>query len=171
MALLMERLDEKEFHFLEGTYEKAITKELLMSQIENVTSSEEYIDLTAKIEIIKNELKRKSWTSKFFLSYKQYVEVMLEFIAAERTSDWNLHLQSVSKMLNLFAATGHGNYAKTARLYLQDMYQLPQTHPQLYAFFKEGRHTCYGENIPAMETLLAFIIYYYINIAPLVVIF
>ena len=56
----MERLDEKEFHFLEGTYEKAITKELLMSQIENVTSSEEYIDLTAKIEIIKNELKRKS---------------------------------------------------------------------------------------------------------------
>jgi hypothetical protein len=42
-------------------------------------------------------------------------------VRAERTSDWNLHLVGMSRMLNLFAATGHINYAKCARLYLQMM--------------------------------------------------
>lgn len=44
-------------------------------------------------------------------------------------------------MLNLYAATGHGNYAKSARLYLQEMMRLPETHPWLYALFFKGHHT------------------------------
>ena len=35
-------------------------------------------------------------------------------------------------MLNLFAATGHINYAKSGRLYLQLMMDLPNKHPWLY---------------------------------------
>ena len=44
-------------------------------------------------------------------------------------------------MLNLFAATGHINYAKSACLYLQEMRKLPETHPWLYAQFINGHHT------------------------------
>ena len=59
----------------------------------------------------------------------------------ERTGDWNLHLVSVSKMLNLFAATGHINYAKSARLYLQQMIELPHKHPWLHKCFQDhGLH-------------------------------
>ena len=43
---------------------------------------------------------------------------------AERRGDWDGHLNAVRKLLNLFAATGHFNYSKSARLYLQIMYQL-----------------------------------------------
>ena len=57
------------------------------------------------------------------------------FIRAERTSNWNLHLISVERMLPLFAATGHIHYAKSARLYLQMMLNLPNDAPWLYEQF------------------------------------
>ena len=45
-------------------------------------------------------------------------------------------------MINLFAATGHMNYAKSARLYLQKMLDLPNEHPWLHrCFTEEGYHT------------------------------
>jgi len=43
-------------------------------------------------------------------------------------------------MLNLFAATGHINYAKSARLYLQQMHELPTDHPSVYQYFEQGHH-------------------------------
>ena len=63
------------------------------------------------------------------------------FIFAERMSDWVLHLDVLSEMLNLFAATGHTNYAKSARLYVQEMRKLPETHPWLHEQFMIGHHT------------------------------
>ena len=58
--------------------------------------------------------------------YMDYVYLVKTFIVAERTSDWELHMYVLTKMLNLFAATGHTNYARCARLYLQEMRKLPQ---------------------------------------------
>jgi hypothetical protein len=57
-------------------------------------------------------------------------------------------------MLNLFAATGHINYAKCARLYLQKMNELPETHPWLHQQFVEGKHavTRTGNNWTAVPT-------------------
>ena len=69
------------------------------------------------------------------------------FIAAERTGNWQNHLGSTAKMLNLFAATGHSNYAKSARLYLQMMKELPTTFPDLYEQFShKGYHTVRRSN-------------------------
>ena len=45
-------------------------------------------------------------------------------------------------MLNFFAATGHVNYAKSARMYLQMMLQLPVKYSDLYERFStEGYYT------------------------------
>ena len=71
----------------------------------------------------------------------EYIEIAKLFIAAERSSNWELHLYAVSKMLNIFAATGRGNYAKSARLYLQDMRDLEKSHQFLYNEFMGGKHT------------------------------
>ena len=49
-----------------------------------------------------------------------------------------MHLHVLSKMPNFFAATGHINYAKSARLYFQQMSKLPETHPWLYNEFVNG---------------------------------
>ncbi|GAB1600094.1 hypothetical protein Ahia01_000286900 [Argonauta hians] len=63
------------------------------------------------------------------------------FIRAKRTFDWSMHLHGVSNMLNLFAATGHVNYTKSSQLYLQNMLELPKSHPCLYKKFAEdGMH-------------------------------
>ena len=77
-------------------------------------------------------------TAQLWLQYKQYVSVLKTFITAERTADWHLHLAALMQMLNLFAATGHTHYAKSARLYLQMMTDLPSTHPWLYEKLSAG---------------------------------
>ena len=67
---------------------------------------------------------------------------MKDYISAERTGNWHLHLQTVQKMINLFAATAHINYAKSAKLHLQNMTELQQKHPWLYKQFSQyGFHT------------------------------
>ena len=48
-----------------------------------------------------------------------------------------MHLVAVEKVINLFAATGHVHYAKSSRLYLQIMLELPKDHPWLYRCFTE----------------------------------
>lgn len=77
-------------------------------------------------------------TAKLWLQYLEYIGLLKMFIRAERTGDWHLHLNCISRMLNLFAATGHTNYAKSARLYLQQMSDLPNTSPWLYQQFSAG---------------------------------
>ena len=64
------------------------------------------------------------------------VGILKKSIKAERTGRFDLHLQSVA----FFAAAGHHNYAKSARLYLQQMMALKDTHPKVYQDYQEGHH-------------------------------
>ncbi|MES9882369.1 MAG: hypothetical protein ABW185_15970 [Sedimenticola sp.] len=102
-------------------------------------------DLTAlneAVESTKTVLSTKSRTAKLWIHCLQYIEVIKEFISCERLGIWEGHLIAVGKFLNLFAATGHMHYAKSARLYLQTMRELPQSHTWLYnRFSEEGYHT------------------------------
>ena len=73
-----------------------------------------------------------------WFNYIDMVDKVKTFIFAERSSGWELHLSALSKILNYFAGAGHSNKAKFARLYLQDMLALPQTHHVLYEEFMNG---------------------------------
>ena len=53
---------------------------------------------------------------------------------------WDGHLNAVTALLNLFAATCHIHYAKSVRLYVREMRKLPSTHPWLHQKFVEGYH-------------------------------
>jgi hypothetical protein len=88
-----------------------------------------------RLEELKKQLIEGSRTARLWLQYLRYISVVKEFIAAERTGNWQIHLKAVSDMLGLFAATGHNSYAKCARLYLQSMMDLPKTHPWLHEMF------------------------------------
>ena len=89
----------------------------------------------------KYHLSSKSRTSALWLNYLQYVNVAQEFIRAERTSNWSLHISATKNMLNLFAATGHNNYAKSCRLYLQSIASLKTEKPVIYEQYIVGHHT------------------------------
>ena len=54
---------------------------------------------------------------------------MKSFVHSEHTRNVELHLQSVKSILKLFAATRHNHYAKSARLYLQNMLNLESNFP------------------------------------------
>ena len=88
----------------------------------------------------KQQLVNDDRTARLWVQYLDYVRIVKQFLRAERTSDWSLHLLSVSQMLNLLSAAGHNNYAKCARVYLQLMADLPVTHPWLHQQLSCGRH-------------------------------
>ena len=140
LVTLTENLDF-DCSFLKSLYEKAMDNNLSEEEVQSILSSGVFSELYAKIEDLKIKMQNKSRTARLWVQYSQYIETAKLFIAAERTSNWDLHLYAVSQMLNVFAATGHGNYAKSARLYLQDMRDLESSHTLLYHEFMQGKHT------------------------------
>ena len=80
-------------------------------------------------------------TAALWIRYIKYVSVMQEFIRAERLDDFELHILATKAMLNLFAATGHNNYAKSCRLYLQSVDELERNRPEVFEEFQKGNHT------------------------------
>ena len=110
--------------------------------LSDIANSKELMKLESCLLKYKALLAEKSQTAKLWLQYIKYVETLKLFIRAERTGNWNLHLVAVGEMMNLFAATGHVNYAKSSRLYLQLMRELPTNYPWLYqCFTTQGFHT------------------------------
>ena len=114
---------------------------------EQKAGTNEIIDSTALYELqlsfdnLKMEMKSKSRTAKLWLNYMDYIDIIKMFIRGERTGDWGTHIHASTKMLNIFAATGHIHYAKSTRLYIQLMQELPEKFPWLYQKFVEGNHT------------------------------
>jgi len=99
-------------------------------------------DLSTKLTESIDNLSESNRTAKLWKQYMYYIGLVKDFIFAERTGDWSFHLATVRKMLNLYAASGRVNYAKSARLYLQTMNELPEKHPWLFQCFNEkGYHT------------------------------
>ena len=86
-------------------------------------------ELYLLVDDFKNDLTEKSRTVRLWLLYMDYVEICRLFIRAVRTANWSQHLIATGKMLNFFAATGHRNYAKSDRVYLQMMMNLEKECP------------------------------------------
>ena len=123
--------DIVDFEDLRKFYEHAYDGKLDEETLKELVLSDSIKRIGNDFGLLKSKLKEKSRTSKLWLLYMDYINVAKEFIYAERTSNWDMHLNVLSKMHNLFAATGHINYAKSAQLYLQQMNMLPEMHPWL----------------------------------------
>ena len=98
--------------------------------------------LQENLRNLKDVLSKRTNTAKLWVQYIQYLSKVKEFTRAERTGDWKEHLVAMGKMLNLFATTGHINYAKSARLYLQKMAELETEYPWLYQQFSNKGFHC-----------------------------
>ena len=100
-------------------------------------------DVIAKISDALQERKehlKSSRTAALWLQYMDMIDILRKYIRAERTGNWELHLQTVSKMLPYLAASGHNNYTKSAWLYLQRMSRLHEDFPEVYHHFQNGLH-------------------------------
>ena len=84
--------------------------------------------------------------SKLWIQYIHYINIVKQFIRAEHTGSWQNHLMVVRQMLNLFSATAHFQYAKSAKLYLQLMDELPIDFPWLYNLLQLEDLTDFGQD-------------------------
>ncbi|CAG2249501.1 unnamed protein product [Mytilus edulis] len=85
----------------------------------------------------KTEILKQSRTAKLWLQYSEMVQVLRQFIIAERTGNWPIHLQ---EKLPFLAASGHNLYTKTAYVYLMTMQSLDEDHPDVNANVINGNH-------------------------------
>ena len=136
-------LETEEFHKINIIKLKNLAEAIKdePGEIEKVEESQELKLLHDTLEKFKNKLSKKSRTARYWIQYLRYIQLLKLYIRAERTGNWSLHLESLGRMLNIFAASGHINYAKCARLHLQDMLQLPSQYPWVDKMFYKGYHT------------------------------
>ncbi|CAG2255365.1 unnamed protein product [Mytilus edulis] len=77
----------------------------------DITTSEAYnstiLETIENTMVTQLESKKKNRTSKLWIQYITMVQILRKFIIAERTGDWNLHLDAISAMLPYLAASGH----------------------------------------------------------------
>ena len=124
-----------------------ITEPVSIDDDSDVLSQNQFVN-SESLEALDNSLhglfsmlSSQSRTARLWLQYIRHIEIMKAFIAAERTSNWDMHLHAFQAMLPVFAAAHRFNYARSGRVYLQQMQDLPTTHPWLYKQFKDGMFT------------------------------
>ena len=69
------------------------------------------------------------------------VELLLNYIAAERISNFRVHIESFCQMLPWDFAYDHTNYARWGSLYCSEMPDLPNYNPEFFAQCGLGNHT------------------------------
>ena len=82
----------------------------------------------------------KDPTASLWIQYLDMIQILRQFIRAERLGNWYLHLEVVSEMLPYLAASGHSLYAKSASIYLSYTANLPNDHRVVHQHFVEGLH-------------------------------
>lgn len=95
--------------------------------IDRIESNENFEKISEIFQSKIDEIEKRGKTCKLWVLYYKMVSLLKKIIAAERMGNWKLHLQCVELALPFFHAAGHFNYAKSARLYLQDMRNLEKT--------------------------------------------
>ena len=88
----------------------------------------------------RDELARRSKTSKLWINYQHMLSIARALVSADRMGSWEMHLSTVSAYLLIFAVAGHPNYLKSARLDLQKMYALKDDNPEVHQKFHSGFH-------------------------------
>lgn len=115
--------------------EKKLTPETWEAVISSMDS------ITSLLTVFKTEAKAKSKLFCFWDEYISMVLILLQFIKAERTGNWSLHLSSTTGMIPHFFAMDRSNYARWLPIYLADMCMLEETHPEVFKEFSTGSHS------------------------------
>lgn len=98
--------------------------------------------------MFKNEARSKSDLFAFWDDYVTMVQLLLQFIRAERSGDWSLHLSAAAGMTPHFFAMDRQNYSRWLPVYLADMNRLLETHPTVHQELVTGNHAVSRSNQP-----------------------
>lgn len=127
-------LDEKERDELDYYAEDVFNRPAIMTAANNNGVKSIYDKFAKELVAIES----RGPTAKLWVQYHRMVSLVKNFLEAERSGNWELHLDTIQKMLPFFHASGHFLYAKSAHLYLQDMRALSEKIP-IEDYFKFAR--------------------------------
>ena len=83
-----------------------------------------------------HEMKGKgSDLEKFWLTYLDLCELLLNFIFATRSGNWELYLACIEEVITWAFAHDRHKYARSLLPFLNDFRDLPATFPELYTAF------------------------------------
>ena len=120
---------------------QAIESKVSMSQIVEELKRN-VMKMASLFEEFKAEAASQSMTFSFWKQYISMVELLLQFIKAERTGNWSLHLSSTAAMIPNFFAMDRPNYARWLPVYISDMKQKRSVnevkHPRVHQEFVTG---------------------------------
>lgn len=93
---------------------------------------EELSGLTSLFELFKSHARTQSKMFAFWEQYGVMVNALLQFIKAEQTGNWHLHLSALATMTPHFFTPDRPNYAQWLPVYLADMKQMESQHSKVY---------------------------------------
>ena len=108
--------------------------------VEDVRTSDALTTIRNCVQSKRSIVQASSRTAALWLQYMDMIDILREFIKAERTANWHMHLEAASHMLPYFAASGHNLYTKSCHLYLQSMEKLKEDCPAVYEQLASGYH-------------------------------
>lgn len=76
------------------------------------------------------------------------ISLMLDLVRADRTANWQLHLETVEKCIPIFHCLDRINYTRWCSLYLEDMLLLKNKAPEVYDQFCKGRFVVNRSLVP-----------------------
>lgn len=136
--------------FKSTLYEEHIATRIKLFQLaikekERVPSTAKAIttELQSVMKLFEDFRRAGKSRSHMFAFWDEYVTVvltLLQFIKAEWTGNWSLHLEATSKMVPQFFALDRPNYTWWLSAYLADMAKLEQKHPEVYKQFMDEDH-------------------------------
>ena len=135
----VEKIDNQtgaDLNIIGELYDKLTKQEI---NIESACSNSVFQSVQDTLQKSKSNLS-SSRTARLWFLYLDMIDILKQFIKAEREGNWSLHLHSMARMLPFFAASGHNLYTKSAYIYLQNMEKLSIYHPNVHRLFQEGYH-------------------------------
>ena len=97
--------------------------------VTNYCATDEFRSWVSAFDVYVARRNKENPTFAFWSTYIDMVQLLLLFIRATRTSNWNLHLSALRSMIPWFFATDRVNYSRYSSCYWLQMSCLPSTHP------------------------------------------
>ena len=110
-----------------------------LTEMQSIEENLSLAGIAKKLSSLKLSLSKRSCKAKLWIQYIEMIDILKKFIQTELTGNWNLHLQAIEAMLPYFAASSHFLFAKSARVYLQNMKELETTNSNVFNNFQNGR--------------------------------
>ena len=109
---------------LESIYQELLDEKRTVT---DALGDDTVLSLTCELEKVILAMKQKGRTPTLWIQYYDSVKLILQYIRAERTGNWDLHVHCVKMMNKYLHAAGHLQMAKSGHLYLQVMEDMSNT--------------------------------------------